>query len=191
MKKYTPGITKQCKQCRKHFNKNYYSSWKEWGKQKYCSPKCASLAYRGTAAWNKGKTGYMSKKGRERIAETQRKRLLALSPEKMKIMLDKVHKIRRKRNNYTGTLGRTKELCYAWKGNNAGYSSKHKWIQKHWTKTGTCESCGLSPEPYGKRRWGTEWHSIDHKYNREDKNTWIEVCKSCHLKLDKCLIQDG
>jgi len=89
------------------------------------------------------------------------------------------------RGSFKGTLGKLKELSNVWKGNNASYSSKHKWIQKYWQKTGVCEKCGNSPKPYGNRKWGTEWHSLDGEYNREDRKAWLELCKSCHKIFDK------
>lgn len=87
--------------------------------------------------------------------------------------------------SFHGTLGKKKELSATWIGDKATYNSKHRWIQKNWKKTGTCQKCGDKPHPYGKRHFGTEWHSLDGCYNREDIATWAEVCKKCHNILDK------
>jgi hypothetical protein len=89
------------------------------------------------------------------------------------------------RGSYKGQIGKFKEESSGWLGESATYNSKHRWIQNNWKKTGVCETCGKSPKPYGNRRWGTEWHSLDGKYNREDRTTWLELCKPCHNIKDK------
>lgn len=63
---------------------------------------------------------------------------------------------------------------YLWKGEDASYSSKHKWIEKHWKKTGICKECGAVKK--------TQWHNVDGKYNRGDKSSWVELCVGCHIK---------
>lgn len=196
MKTISP-LTKQCKNCKKLFEKNKNTGMPEWGRRKYCSIPCHNEAMRGIPfydstgiePWNKGKTEYMSEEGRRAIAETQKERLRNLSKEEMKLMLDKAHASRKKNGNYTGTLGKTGELSAMWKGDSANYNSKHKWIQKHWTRTGICKNCGLSPKPFKNNRIGAEWHNTDRKYDRNDKNTWMEVCSKCHKELDKLCIE--
>lgn len=82
----------------------------------------------------------------------------------------------------------TAEKHVDWKGNDASYSSKHKWVRKHWKKTGACELCNSRPEPRGRLRVGTQWANLDGEYNREDRSTWKELCPPCHKKLDKGII---
>jgi hypothetical protein len=89
-----------------------------------------------------------------------------------------------KNHSYKGTLGKIKELSAVWLGDKATYNTKHRWIQKHWIKTGVCQNCRISPKPYGRRKWGTEWHNLDGKYDRENKNSWIELCSKCHKNMD-------
>ena len=72
-----------------------------------------------------------------------------------------------------------------WKGDDATYSSKHKWAQKHFNKTGTCEDCGKTPKPRKNSEFGTHWHSLSYKRERTD---WEELCQSCHIKRHKQLI---
>jgi len=76
-----------------------------------------------------------------------------------------------------------------WKGENARYSSKHRWIQKHWQKTGICQWCGAKPKPFGNRKYGTEWANISGEYRRDDRNDWLELCPTCHHKFDKGLLK--
>ena len=190
--KTIPPDTKQCETCKEHFNKKVTTSRKNWKKSRFCSRKCKNDSLKGKpffdstgiAPWNKGKTGYMSEQGRKNIGESTKRSLSKWTPEQRKERHAKTVATRKRLGSYTGQLGKTKELSSQWKGNKASYNAKHRWIQKHWTKTGTCERCGLSPKPYGNRRWGTEWHNIDEEYNREDRSRWMEVCKSCHHILD-------
>lgn len=65
-----------------------------------------------------------------------------------------------------------------WKGENAGYSTKHRWVKKLKGKPDHCEDCGLS-DP--KRKY--EWSNRDHKYRRV-KEDYVSRCVSCHRKYD-------
>ena len=89
------------------------------------------------------------------------------------------------RGSYKGTLGKKEELSKNWKSDEAKYNSKHRWIQKNWKKTGICENCKTQTRPFGNRKFGTEWHNLDGKYDRTKKESWLELCKRCHNKLDK------
>src|SRR3990167_6172653 len=177
-----PPLTKECEVCKKLFEKKRTTGLPEWGRKKYCSKQCHNESKKGKPffdstgipSWNKGKTGWMSEEGRRRVGEALRERLKTWTPEQRKERHDKTVKTRKANGNYKGTLGRIKDLSYSWKGDNASYNSKHKWVQKHWTKTGICENCGLSPKLFGNRKYGTEWHNKDREYNREDRGTWLE-----------------
>lgn len=190
-----PPLAKECQVCGNIYYKKIFTSKKTWKKSKYCSFKCLGDSKKGKPffdstgipAWNKGKVGYMSLQARINIADCSRERINNWTPEQRKKRHIKSVATRKAKGNFKGQLGKSKKQIYAWKGDKAGYSSKHKWIQKHWTKTGICENCGNSPKPTGNRKYGTEFHSKDHKYNREDRKTWLEVCKRCHNKLDKNL----
>lgn len=71
------------------------------------------------------------------------------------------------------------------KGKNAGYSASHLWINKYWKKSGYCHNCKKKASPYGKNSVGTDWANIDGKYNRDSKDGWKELCRSCHRLFDK------
>jgi hypothetical protein len=78
-----------------------------------------------------------------------------------------------------------------WKGEQAGYQSKHVWIRKYFGKATKCEykDC-VYPR---KRKRGKadmmteptrfEWANISKKYKRV-REDWVQLCKSCHSKLD-------
>jgi hypothetical protein len=56
-----------------------------------------------------------------------------------------------------------------------GYSTLHRWVQRHFERRGRCERCGH----VGR----TEWASIDHVYTRK-REDWLELCKRCHADFD-------
>ena len=195
---------KNCEVCKKVFYKKRSHSWKNWKRARFCSKVCfkkGKVGFIGKPVWNKGikidrnkypNMGHQIKHKEESLIKISLgakqeaiKRGKDFFRRNQKLAIESAKKEGFK--NFHGTLGRTKELSYIWKGNNASYSSKHKWIQKYWKKTGVCENCGTRPKPYGNRKWGTEWHSKDEKYNREDRSTWLEVCKKCHNKFDRQL----
>jgi len=180
--------TKLCQHC----GKLIYNTFRklEWSRKKFCSRECRHLADRGRKPWNKGKTGWMSEEGRRKVGESTRRTLKNQTREQVMDRINKMVKHRKEHDNFKGTLGRVGELSAPWLGEKANYNSKHKWIQKHWTKTGICENCGLSPKLFGNRKYGTEWHNKDRKYSRVDRGTWLELCSKCHKKEDKLWQQE-
>ena len=86
------------------------------------------------------------------------------------------------RGSYKGRPGISKGLHPFWLGNNAGYSSKHKWILKYWAKTGTCQKCNENKK--------TEWANKTGNYDREVKDDWLELCAKCHRNYDRFRLRD-
>lgn len=63
-----------------------------------------------------------------------------------------------------------------WKGDEAGYSALHKWVQRKLGKAIKCSKCGSLEN--------VEWANKSHKYLREITD-WISLCFKCHRKYDK------
>lgn len=72
------------------------------------------------------------------------------------------------------------ELNPSWKGNKAGYSAKHKWIDSILGRPDTCEHCKRT----GLKGHQIHWANIDHEYRRV-LSDWIRLCARCHQKFDK------
>lgn len=72
-----------------------------------------------------------------------------------------------------------------WRGNDAAYNSKHRWVQKHFKRTKTCEHCGITPPERTNGASGTEWSNKSGKYDRNDRDDWQELCSKCHKFYDK------
>ncbi len=77
-----------------------------------------------------------------------------------------------------------------WKGSAASDAAIHFWLKRHLVKSGRCSQCGREPEPTsylrdGKRvsRVGTDWANVSGEYQRTSSD-WIELCRSCHAKMD-------
>lgn len=66
-----------------------------------------------------------------------------------------------------------------WKGDEAGYTSKHDWLYLRFGKPKECEGCGTTDE---QTRY--EWANISGKYKRV-RSDWKRLCKKCHNKLDR------
>ncbi|HCX21358.1 MAG TPA: hypothetical protein DHN29_05550 [Cytophagales bacterium] len=123
-------------------------------KQRFCSKVCAGKGNKnngrfkkGQEAWNKGLIGY--RKGYKMSDETKKK------------------------------IGKAnfKEKNAHWKGEDASYSSKHKWMLRHRGKAKKCEFCGKEGE------W-IDWANKSGEYKREDDD-WMQLCRSCHKKYDQ------
>ena len=65
-----------------------------------------------------------------------------------------------------------------WKGDEVGYSGLHHWVRRKLGNPQVCGNCGTE----NAKRY--EWAIIDHSYTR-DLTTWVRVCNSCHLKMDR------
>lgn len=66
---------------------------------------------------------------------------------------------------------------FSWRGNDAGKSAMHNWVERQRGKPKKCEMCGDT-----KRRF-YDWANIDHKYKRKLED-YIRLCRSCHRKRD-------
>lgn len=64
-----------------------------------------------------------------------------------------------------------------YKGELAGYGSKHSWIYRHKGKASRCIFCGVKNKRY-------TWANISGKYKR-DFNDYMELCYSCHKFYDQ------
>jgi hypothetical protein len=64
-----------------------------------------------------------------------------------------------------------------WKGDEAGYHAKHKWVQTVAGKPRFCESCGTE----NAKKF--EWANISGEYFRK-LDDWIRLCVSCHRQYD-------
>lgn len=64
-----------------------------------------------------------------------------------------------------------------WKGEEASYASKHKWIERVKGTPSKCEHCKTTTA----RKF--EWANIDHEYRR-NKDDYMRLCTKCHRKYD-------
>lgn len=62
-----------------------------------------------------------------------------------------------------------------WKGDNVGFYSLHRWVERHKPKPKFCKKCNKSP-PY-------DLANISGKYKR-DINDFEWICRRCHMKSD-------
>ena len=72
------------------------------------------------------------------------------------------------------------------KGNKAKKGAKHKWIQKIYGKATICENREFEILNFecSQKSNKFHWSNKDHKYNREKKENWQQLCSSCHKKYD-------
>lgn len=63
-----------------------------------------------------------------------------------------------------------------WKGDNIGYHGMHQWIKKTYGKPIKCERCNSTKF--------VQWANKSHRYDREDRSDWIQLCSKCHYFYD-------
>lgn len=175
---------KKCSNCRLVFNRRNYPNMtnQRWLAKKYCSKKCLLTRQ----AWNKGLTGWMSEEGKKKVAQNLVNFRGTESKEDASIRMTKAAKTRIAngwRPASETTIGKDSSF---WKGEDASYNAKHRWIQKHWTKTDICINCNnhVLPRPETRLKHATHWANISGQYKRE-RNDWLELCPKCHVAFDK------
>jgi hypothetical protein len=82
-------------------------------------------------------------------------------------------------------LGRSRpeiagDKCHTWKGNKAGYRSKHCWIVKYYGQPTTCEHCQTG----NLVGHSIHWANISGRLLRE-RSDWLRLCARCHGLFDK------
>lgn len=177
-----------CKECGKELShrQNLYG-------RPYCSRGCAGKAKQGKPGWNKGLKMNLSPEVRKKLSDGLKERNLKRTQEQKQASHAKMVSTRKNRGfwNKPGTvINRTKwnnltkygEEHNGWKGDEASYSSKHKWACRTFEKTGICEDCGVTPKPRKGSMFGTHWHSFEYK---RERGNWVELCQKCHIKRHK------
>ena len=189
--------TRICKQCHRSFTKNIRRS--EWETNVFCSTTCAHNAMKGRhewmnlgglslgQGWNKGMKNTMGEEGKARVRAALLKTLSKETPKQRELRYKKIvaTRIANKSYGHPQKIGQENPI---WKDNQALYNAKHRWLQNHKEKTGFCQICGDKPMPIGRKKIGTEWANIGHQYDRNNPKEWVELCPSCHRKLDKNLL---
>lgn len=72
------------------------------------------------------------------------------------------------------------ENHWGYKGDMAKKMAIHDWIKKRYGFPPKCEHCGKESENH----YQIQWANKDHKYSR-NRDDWMRLCVSCHMKLDK------
>ena len=148
-------MQKKCIVCGEMFTKKISCSKRVWAKAKYCSQKCAGLAWKGhkapESAFKKGDTPW--NKGNH-------------------IKLNDALVKWREEGGGVGDKNPT------WKGEKAKYAAIHMWVRSHKGKPGCCTMCGKKGNSHQ-----IHWSNIDHKYKR-NLDDYVALCASCHKRYD-------
>lgn len=77
-----------------------------------------------------------------------------------------------------------------WKGNEAGYSALHGWIDRNFIKTEVCDDCSLNPSKTKNGKAKIHWANVSGRYLRI-RSDWQCLCYLCHKKFDYASIPRG
>lgn len=67
-----------------------------------------------------------------------------------------------------------------WKGEDAKYSARHKWVQAHYGKKKKCDWCNFTSD----NTYQFHWANISGKYLRTIDD-WARLCAKCHWHYDR------
>lgn len=170
-------ITISCKSCTKEFQ-DYASNHRQ-----YCSMACRAKDQIGKPS---GKKGW--KMSKEQIISISKKLTGRKLSEDHKRNIGKANigKVLAMETREKLAKAHKGERAYNWKGNDASYSSLHKWIRRLVGNPERCEHCDKLGQKEG-RKWNLDWANISHKYLR-DVNDFMGLCKSCHREYDINLV---
>jgi hypothetical protein len=98
-------------------------------------------------------------------------------------------------------IGAKKDRNVNWKGKSAGYSAFHHWLKRNFGKASLCEnpSC-IYPRKIRDSRISTKMHLVEKpsmfhwalikgKQHEQKRESYIQLCVSCHAKYDKNSIE--
>ena len=176
---FTKPINKKCFTCGLEFIA--YDPRPNRGK--FCSRPCQ---LKHAVHMSRSENRNISEESRKKMADNARKNIAKETPEQRKARMEKMHKTRKERGTVQRwKLGLVGEQDPNWKGEEATYNAKHRWIHKHWVKTEHCEMCKqYTPAPPNTRlKFGTQWANISGEYKRI-REDWMELCPKCHRNYD-------
>lgn len=71
-----------------------------------------------------------------------------------------------------------------WKGNGAGYHSKHQYLKRNFGNPQKCEQCSIKGKKEKGGRWNIHWAKKKGKSYTHNREDYLELCRSCHSKYD-------
>lgn len=175
--------SKFCGQCGIRFKQPLGVKGERWRLRQFCTAKCQKLALK---QYNTGRPKPFSPEAKAKIALNISRYISKETLLQKQERLKRSYETRLERDGHWAPPKHLPaERSHCWLGDNATYNSKHKWIQKHWVKTGICEHCGLKklPKPGGRLKHHNHWANISGKYLRV-REDWLELCSKCHRLFD-------
>lgn len=67
-----------------------------------------------------------------------------------------------------------------WKGDKIGVIGIHQWLRRNFIKKMICEKCGFK----GKSPISIHWAKLPNKYYERKRENFIELCNTCHVRMD-------
>lgn len=77
-------------------------------------------------------------------------------------------------------VGKRAEQNHQWKGEDAGYTTKHTWASRTFGTPRRCEHCASESE----KRY--DWANVSGQYKRE-RADWLRLCRRCHTRYDRAI----
>ncbi len=164
----TYKVLKSCENCGVSFEARRDHVKMGWGR--FCSRKCAAKVtggrYKRTAKHNRANS--LSKRGLKKTREHRKNISTSLTGHKQSgsTIEKRVSQFRNERH-------------WDWKGMDASYNAKHKWVEKRLGKPHKCSHCGRDDLKHRQYHWA----NVSRKYKRE-LSDWIRLCVRCHKKYD-------
>lgn len=160
-----------CIQCNKEFIQNINGY-----KKKTCSKKCSNLIVsdklkgkmpKNLSLINANKKGSGNPMWGKHSSQKQKDAARKTSTGRIKSQ-EEIEKLRFANSN---------EKSINWKGDDASYSSIHKWIRKEYGNANKyfCNFC--------QSKSNLQWSNKNHKYIRSRDDWWV-LCRSCHRRYD-------
>lgn len=173
-------VTKLCLQCSKQFEKKPSVSKREWNDRvKFCSRECSNAWWKGKHKnpANEFKIGHPApktaiKKGQHLSPKTEFAKGHEPNPDSPFVF---GHTPWNKGKSHTAVMAEKNPL---WKGEDAHYSTKHRWLTRRMSRY----MCSCCKKTCHEKR--LVWANVSGEYRREYSD-WTVLCYRCHWYYDR------
>lgn len=183
-------MNKNCEYC----NEVFFIPYKSWYGRRFCKYSCKAKNMRGRTPWNKGKVGEQIawNKGIKGLQPWHN--ISGLRPHKTGEYTPSQQTIEKTRKAKTGVSSPLKGRKFPersganhpnWKGEDAGYFTKHNWVLNNYGKASRCTNrdTGILTIKCKNKTNNFDWANISGEYHRTIDD-FMELCRSCHMLYD-------
>lgn len=196
-------MEKKCTICGEVFEKKPYCSSKRWANRKFCGIKCKNIAQRGRVTHrpfgNTNRRGKkMSDESRKKMSEARTGRKFGPHTEEHKKKIGdaqrgekgywygkKLKASTKRKLSIANKNGRGEENTN-WRGDDITVGGIHLWLNREYGGPKRCDNKDCKYPQSKTKCW--DWALIHEYEYKRDRSHFLRLCRSCHVKYDRNII---